>query len=183
MGVKMEKAKDIMFDAIEKFTSQRHINAIKNGMIAYVPFTIIASVALLLANFPSETYINFVTKILKVSEAAVWQEKLNYFMNGTMDIASIICLLFISYYLAKEYKEIDPMYASVISLCVYFLVTPLQTVDGAVMLEYAKLGATSLIVDFCWAYGTRIYRFLMNRNLQIKLPSSVPPAVGYRSLL
>ncbi|WP_052352904.1 PTS sugar transporter subunit IIC [Neobacillus dielmonensis] len=179
MGLNMDKAKDVLFDGIEKFTSNRHINAIKNGMIAYVPFTIIASVALLIANFPSKAYINFVTKMLGLSDPSIWQDKLNYFMNGTMDLASIICLLFISYNLAKEYKETDPMYSSIISLCVYFLLTPLKVVKGTVMLEFGKLGATSLIVAIVIALIVpEIYRLLMKKKLQIKLPSSVPPAVA-----
>lgn len=179
MSLNTEKLKDSLFEGIERFTAQKHINAIKNGMIAYVPFTIIASVALLIANFPSKTYINFVTKMLGLSDPTIWQDKVNYFMNGTMDLAAILCLLLISYNLTKEYKEIDPMYASVISLCVYFLLTPLKTIKGAAMLEYGKLGATSLIVAIVIALVVpELYRFLMNRKLQIKLPSSVPPAVA-----
>lgn len=175
-----EKAKDIMFDGIEKITTQKHINAIKNGMVSYVPFTIIAAIALLIANFPSETYINFITRLLGVSDASVWQEQVNFFMNVTMDLASIICLLFISYNLSLEYKDIiDPIYSVVISLCIYFLLTPLVSVNDVAMLEFGKLGATSLIVAIILGLLIpELYRFLMGRKLQIKLPSSVPPAVA-----
>ena len=102
----IEKLKEGMFDGIEKITTQRHINAIKNGMVSYVPFTIIAAIALLIANFPSEGYINFVTNLLGVSDASVWQNQVTFFMDGTMNLAAIICLLFISYNLSLEYKEI-----------------------------------------------------------------------------
>ena len=176
----IEKLKEGMFDGIEKITTQRHINAIKNGMVSYVPFTIIAAIALLIANFPSESYINFVTNLLGVSDASVWQNQVTFFMDGTMNLAAIICLLFISYNLSLEYKGIiDPIYSIVMSLCVYFLLTPLVNVNDTVMLEFAKLGATSLIVAIVIALVIpELYRLLMSRKLQIKLPSSVPPAVA-----
>ena len=159
----IEKLKEGMFDGIEKITTQRHINAIKNGMVSYVPFTIIAAIALLIANFPSEGYINFVTNLLGVSDASVWQNQVTFFMDGTMNLAAIICLLFISYNLSLEYKEIiDPIYSIVMSLCVYFLLTPLVNVNDTVMLEFAKLGATSLIVAIVIALVIpELYRLLI----------------------
>ena len=32
--------KEKLLDSVEKLTNQKHINAIKKGMMAYVPFTI-----------------------------------------------------------------------------------------------------------------------------------------------
>ncbi|MDB2105911.1 PTS sugar transporter subunit IIC [Clostridium paraputrificum] len=175
----MKNFREKMFLYIEKFTSQRHINAIKDGMIAYVPFTIVASIALLVANFPSETYINFVTKMLRCSEPSQWVTKVEYFMDGTMNLASIICILFIAYNLSKNYKEIDPMYSSVISLCTYFLLTPTQSPEIGKTMLAAHFGAKSLIVAIIIGLIVpELYRVLMSKNLKIKLPDSVPPTVA-----
>lgn len=38
--------KEKLLDSVEKLTNQKHINAIKKGMMAYVPFTIIGAIAL-----------------------------------------------------------------------------------------------------------------------------------------
>lgn len=45
--------KECALDIVEKITEEKHINAIKKSMMAYVPFTIIGAVALLIAYFPS----------------------------------------------------------------------------------------------------------------------------------
>ena len=89
--------KEKMLVWVSKFSTNKYVTAIKNGVVAYTPFTIIASVALLITNFPSQGYIDFVTNLLGVSEASVWQNQVNSFMNGTMNLGGIICLLFISF--------------------------------------------------------------------------------------
>lgn len=121
--------KETLLKNIGKFAQEKHINAIKNGMMAYVPFTIIAALGLLIANFPSETYTNFVTNIFGFKDASVWQNAVGSIMNGTMNLGTIITTLFISYNLCKEYKEkMEPINGAVISLCVYFLLIPWETV-------------------------------------------------------
>lgn len=122
--------KEKMLVWVSKFSTNKYVTAIKNGVIAYTPFTIIASVALLLSNFPSQGYIDFVTNLLGVSEASVWQNQVNSFMNGTMNLGGIICLLFISYNLAEQFNnpKIKPIYATVISFGVFYFLTPLSNI-------------------------------------------------------
>lgn len=54
------------------------------------PFTIIASVFLIIAYIPIPAYENFITSILNVENAGVWQGKLIYVSNATMDV-ELIC--------------------------------------------------------------------------------------------
>ena len=49
-------------DAIEAFTTERHVVAVKNGMMTFVPFTVVGAISLLIAAFPSQAYTNFVTQ-------------------------------------------------------------------------------------------------------------------------
>ena len=65
------KFKDKVLDFVEKITEQKHINAIKKGMMAYVPFTIIGAIALLIAYFPYQGYIDFITNIFGFKDASV----------------------------------------------------------------------------------------------------------------
>lgn len=48
-----------------------YVTAIRDAMLAYVPFTFIASIFLILACFPIEGFNNFVSSVLHC-EAAVW---------------------------------------------------------------------------------------------------------------
>ena len=163
--------KEKLFDLIEKITEEKHINAIKDGMIAYVPFTIINSVVLLLAFFPSDAYLNFVTSITGCATAWDWQSKLLDIGNGAMNIGAVISLLFIAYNLSKNFKKVDPIFPAVLSLGVYMLLTPV--VDGAISMSY--FGPTSLIVAILVGLLVpQAYRLLLETKLKIRLPEQVP---------
>lgn len=173
--------KETLLKNIGKFAQEKHINAIKNGMMAYVPFTIIAALGLLIANFPSETYTNFVTNIFGFKDASVWQNAVGSIMNGTMNLGTIITTLFISYNLCKEYKEkMEPINGAVISLCVYFLLIPWETVKSLDVVQTSYFGSQNLIVGIIVSMVVpEFYRFLMSKDkLKIKLPSEVPPMVA-----
>lgn len=173
--------KECTLDIVEKITEEKHINAIKKGMMAYVPFTIIGAVALLIAYFPSQAYIDFVTNLFGFEDASIWQGAITSIMNGSMNLGAIICTLFISYDLCKGYTdEFDPMYGAVISLCMYFLLTPWDSLDGVTTIATSYFGTSSLIVGIIVALVVpELYRWLMTKDkIKIKLPPQVPPMVS-----
>ena len=177
----VEAVKDKIFDAVEIFTSEKHVVAIKDGMMAYIPFTIIGAIALLVANFPFQPYIDFVTNILGLSDSTIWQNAVSSLNNGAMNIGSVICTLFIGYNLSKNYKnEVDPMLGGVVSLCMYLLLTPWDSFDGTTAIATSYFGTSSLIVGiFCGLLVPEVLRLLMKVDaLKIKLPSQVPPMVA-----
>lgn len=173
--------KEKLLDSVEKLTNQKHINAIKKGMMAYVPFTIIGAIALLIAYFPYQGYIDAVTAILGVKDATVWQNAITSINNAGMNLGAIFATVFIAYNLSKEYKEIiDPIYGTVLTLGIYFLMIPWQTVDGNLVISTSYFGTGSLIVGILLALVIpELYRYLMAVDvLKIKLPPQVPPMVA-----
>lgn len=177
MGIQKEK----LLDSVEKLTNQKHINAIKKGMMAYVPFTIIGAIALLIAYFPYQGYIDAVTAILGVKDATVWQNAITSINNAGMNLGAILATVFIAYNLSKEYKEIiDPIYGTALTLGIYFLMIPWQTVDGNLVISTSYFGTGSLIVGILLALVIpELYRYLMEVDvLKIKLPPQVPPMVA-----
>ena len=173
--------KEKLLDSVEKLTNQKHINAIKKGMMAYVPFTIIGAIALLIAYFPYQGYIDAVTAILGVKDATVWQNAITSINNAGMNLGAILATVFIAYNLFKEYKEIiDPIYGTALTLGIYFLMIPWQTVDGNLVISTSYFGTGSLIVGILLALVIpELYRYLMEVDvLQIKLPPQVPPMVA-----
>lgn len=173
--------KEKLLDSVEKLTNQKHINAIKKGMMAYVPFTIIGAIALLIAYFPYQGYIDAVTAILGVKDATVWQNAITSINNAGMNLGAILATVFIAYNLSKEYKEIiDPIYGTALTLGIYFLMIPWQTVDGNLVNSTSYFGTGSLIVGILLALVIpELYRYLMEVDvLKIKLPPQVPPMVA-----
>lgn len=173
--------KEKLLDSVEKPTNQKHINAIKKGMMAYVPFTIIGAIALLIAYFPYQGYIDAVTAILGVKDATVWQNAITSINNAGMNLGAILATVFIAYNLSKEYKEIiDPIYGTALTLGIYFLMIPWQTVDGNLVISTSYFGTGSLIVGILLALVIpELYRYLMEVDvLKIKLPPQVPPMVA-----
>lgn len=179
--MKLESLRDKMFTAIEVFTQEKHINAIKDGMMAYIPFTIIGAIALLVAYFPLDAYTNAVTSLLGLSDASIWQAAVSSVNNAGMNIGSVVCTLFIAYNLSKEYKDsFDPILGAAFSLCVYILLTPWDTFDSGTAILTSYFGTSSLIVGIiCALVVPDLMRLLMkSEKLKIKLPSSVPPMVA-----
>lgn len=173
--------KEKLLDSVEKLTNQKHINAIKKGMMAYVPFTIIGAIALLIAYFPYQGYIDAVTAILGVKDATVWQNAITSINNAGMNLGAILATVFIAYNLSKEYKEIiDPIYGTALTLGIYFLMIPWQTVDGNLVISTSYFGTGSLIVGILLALVIpELYRYLMEVDvLKIKLPPQEPPMVA-----
>lgn len=173
--------KEKLLDSVEKLTNQKHINAIKKGMMAYVPFTIIGAIALLIAYFPYQGYIDAVTAILGVKDATVWQNAITSINNAGMNLGAILATVFIAYNLSKEYKEIiDPIYGTALTIGIYFLMIPWQTVDGNLVISTSYFGTGSLIVGILLALVIpELYRYLMEVDvLKIKLPPQVPPMVA-----
>ena len=173
--------KEKLLDSVEKLTNQKHINAIKKGMMAYVPFTIIGAIALLITYFPYQGYIDAVTAILGVKDATVWQNAITSINNAGMNLGAILATVFIAYNLSKEYKEIiDPIYGTALTLGIYFLMIPWQTVDGNLVISTSYFGTGSLIVGILLALVIpELYRYLMEVDvLKIKLPPQVPPMVA-----
>lgn len=146
-----------------------------------MPFTIIGAIALLIAYFPYQGYIDAVTAILGVKDATVWQNAITSINNAGMNLGAIFATVFIAYNLSKEYKEIiDPIYGTVLTLGIYFLMIPWQTVDGNLVISTSYFGTGSLIVGILLALVIpELYRYLMVVDvLKIKLPPQVPPMVA-----
>lgn len=146
-----------------------------------MPFTIIGAIALLIAYFPYQGYIDAVTAILGVKDATVWQSAITTINNAGMNLGAILATVFIAYNLSKEYKEIiDPIYGTALTIGIYFLMIPWQTVDGSLVISTSYFGTGSLIVGILLALVIpELYRYLMEVDvLKIKLPPQVPPMVA-----
>lgn len=170
-----------MVPVVSKFASLRYMRALKSGFMVIMPLTIIASVFLLITDFPINGYPEFMAKIF----GPEWDSFLSPAYRATFDMMGILLAGTIAYKLAES-DEVDPLPVMIISIVAYVIVTPkfVTAESGEVInkvLPMAWLGTKGVITAIIMSItSTEIYRFIVKKNLVIKLPENVPPMV-YKS--
>lgn len=178
--------------------AQRHLVAVRDGFIALMPLVMAGSFAVLLNNvflkpdalFPQKVfnlnpdtsgYLKFTGKYLVPLMGNIWW--------GTFAVLALVLVFTIAYQLAKSY-EVNPLSAAVVAVAGFLALTPqgvtVTLADGKTTQgtwgnfgwQYFNFTAllTAIIVTLVI---TEIFVKLMKRNITIKMPDNVPPAVGH----
>lgn len=151
-----------------------YILTIRDSMLAYMPFTIIASIFLILANMPFAGFNDAVSAILHM-DAAVWQGKLMSVYFVSLNIAGFLVVLTASYSIAVQFG-VNVLQVLVTNVISFLLLFPLG--EGNT-LALGDLGATSMFCAIIVSIvGARLYKFIDDKGIKIKMPDSVPPAVS-----
>ncbi|MDM5188734.1 PTS sugar transporter subunit IIC [Bacillus sp. DX4.1] len=156
-----------------RLSEQRHLQAIRDGVISALPFIIVGSFFLIFA-FPP---------VPKDSFIAEWAAKnitsilIPYRL--TMFIMSLYIAFGIGYNLAKSYK-LDALSGAQIAVCSLLLtLTPELIKDKGFMLPMTNLGGHGLFVAMIVSIlSVEILRFCKTKNVIIKMPEQVPPSVS-----
>ena len=167
-----------------KLAGQRHLNALKDGIILTMPLIIIGSFFLILGFIPITGYPEFMAGIF----GDEWLTKLLYPYNATFNMMGLIAAFGIAYRLAERYG-IDAITAGAISLCAFLLATPFtvsftpegfkEAVTATDAIPVAMMGSKGLFVAMVIAlFSTEVYNFIIKKNIVIKMPDGVPPAVA-----
>jgi len=167
-----------------KMAGQRHLQALRDGIVLTMPLIIIGSVFLILSNLPIPGYNDFMAGIF----GKEWATKMAYPVGATFDIMALLACFGIAYRLAEKYG-VDALSAGAISLAAFLLATPYKVsflpsgakeailVDGGI--PTALMGSKGLFVAMIVAIlSTEIYRWFIQKDIIIKMPDGVPPAVG-----
>lgn len=173
-----------------KLGTQRHLQAIANGMMMTLPLLVIGSIFMLLANPPISTELvdpnssNFFIQFLLNWKA--WATEYNAMIlapyNMTFGMLGLFTAFGISYSLSKAYK-MDSAVNGIISASIFLLVCTTSvtaSVDGADVsaITTSFLGSDGLIVAIVLGLLTVEITRLINRfGLNIKFPASVPSMV------
>ena len=158
-----------------KLASSRHLIALRDGMTLAVPMIIIGSIFMIIAQFPIQSYLDFMASVFGKN----WATVLQYPTNASFHIMGLIAVVGISFNLAKSYK-VDPISAAIVSLGAFILTIPLKTDKaGALWLPLTQLDSaglfTAIIVGL---FITDFYVWMIHKNWTIKMPDTVPPAVS-----
>ncbi|WP_134686595.1 PTS cellobiose transporter subunit IIC [Brevibacillus migulae] len=167
-----------------RVAEQKHLQAVRDGIILTMPLLIIGSLFLILGFIPVPGYDEFMAGVF----GEAWRTKLLYPVNATFDVMAIIASFGVAYRLAEKYK-VDALASGAISVSAFLLATPFQvnfTPEGATQavqvggaIPVTLMGSQGLFVAMLVAIlSTEIYRFVIQKKIVIKLPDGVPPAVS-----
>lgn len=179
------KNKNSYFDTLQNMlgklsislSSNMYINAIKDGMLAYMPFTFIASIFLIIAYFPIPAFIDFVTAVTGL-ETAVWQAKLVLVNDASLAIGGLLVLLAISRSLADK-MNINGMQVSLTAVVSFMLLIPYGSNEQGSFISVGFLGAQTIFLAILVSIlCARLYKLIDDRGIKIKMPAAVPPAVS-----
>lgn len=156
--------------------TQRHMTAIRKGIIATMPLTIVGSFFTILLNIPIES-------VAAVIEP--YRQILDIPFRYTIGILALYATFGIASSLAKSYK-VDSLTAGILALMSFLIVAApptqvLEDLEGITAGRYiniANLGSGSLFGAIVTAIiSVEIYRFFIEKKITIKMPDGVPPEV------
>lgn len=160
-----------------RIEQQKHLQAVKDGMICIIPIIILGSFSILpmafMNLFPSGPIHDFFANNIEIF---TYPDK---FTNGLL---SVFAVYFIANSLAKKY-ELKSNQLAITAIIVHLILSGV-IIEGGIGTQF--LGAEGLFTSIIAAIMTvEVARFMFNKKLVFKLPDSVPEMVAdsFSSLL
>lgn len=159
-----------------KLGSNKHMAAVRSGIIATLPLTIIGSFFVILLNIPNEAYMKWI---------APYRATIDIPFRYTVGLMALYCAFSIASCLAKSYK-LDQMTAGLLSVmafavsCIPYTQVPKieGVINGGRWVNLAGFNAGSLFgAILCAIISVEIYRYMKEKNIMIKMPEGVPEGV------
>lgn len=186
LGKFQESLERTLMPISEKMSKQRHLGALRDGMMLMIPATIVGGVFMILAMppvdlttiQPTNFFFSFLIAWKTWANANISWLIVPYYM--TIGIISVYVSAGVSYSLAKTY-EMNPITNAICALVVLFTVTATSasTAEGAAVYTISGLGTSSMFFAMVSALVVvEIDRLFEVHNITIKMPDIVPPAVS-----
>ena len=154
-----------------KLSTNKYLISIRDGITLAMPLIIIGSLFMVIASFPVPGWEQWLGDI-GVS-GYLWKG-----VDSSFGLIGLIASFGIAQSLANQHK-VDGVAAGIISLSSYIMVTPFVSSETGAGIPVAYVGARGLFVAIILGLiSASIFKSFIHRNIQIKLPESVPPAVS-----
>lgn len=156
-----------------RLAEQRHLLAIRDGVVSALPFIIVGSFFLLIAMPPLPEDWAFT----QWAESNADEILIPYRM--TMFIMSLYIAFGIGYNLSQSYK-VDPLSGGQLSVAALLLtITPSALEELGFVLPMEYLGGSGLFMTIIVSLiSVEIYRVCKQKNITLKLPDAVPASVS-----
>jgi PTS system cellobiose-specific IIC component len=168
---------DAMTDLMEKMApifDQPILASIRDGFVAMMPILIVGALVLIILQFPL-CFKDDPACYLEAHLPANISGTLWNVFNVTYGLLSIYVLMSIAYALARR-RGLDPLMPVLFSFLSYILVATPELVNGE---AGNYLDSSGLFTAMVLAVVTvEVYRFFIQKNIVIKMPDGVPPAIS-----
>ncbi|MGT2964641.1 PTS sugar transporter subunit IIC [Streptococcus acidominimus] len=162
-----------------KFVNMRGIIALKDGMLAILPLTVVGSIFLIMGQLPFEGLNQAIAGVF----GAEWTEPFMQVYNGTFAIMGLISCFSIGYSYAKN-SGVEPLPAGVLSLSAFFILLRSSYIpkqgeaigDAITKVWFGGQGIIGAII-IGLVVGA-IYTLFVQRHIVIKMPEQVPQAIS-----
>lgn len=161
-----------------KIGGQRHLLALRDGIVMVMPLLILGAFAMIIAEFPLTAYTDLMVRLFGEG----WNSFEGIIMNATYGIVALVACFGICSSLVNSYK-IDGTPAGMISLSSFFIINIISNfTDGESTV--AAWAASTFTANFLFTaiivalVSGEIYRFLVQKKFTITLPKSVPSTVA-----
>lgn len=175
---------DKITDKVMKFAQLRYIKIIMNAFMGIAAFSIGSSLFSLVKSIPIGPWQDFLT-------ASGLGNILSIPINMVSSLYAIMVVLCVGYEVAKSFNQ-RPLPAAMVAFGSFMIVTPFEAavtitneageaISGiaANVLPLGPLGSQGIFVAMiCGLIGGRLYVLLLEKNIKIKMPDSIPPSVA-----
>ena len=163
----------VLAGPLNSFASLPAIVAIQNGLVAVMPLILIGSISLVFSLLGTDS-IGGVTILPFLAPYVSQIQVINSLTMGFLGIYAAVAIP-ASY---AENEGLDIKTCSILGLAVFFMFTCNGlSEDGSI--STTAFGATGLFaIIISSLIGVWIYQMLVKRDITIKMPEGVPPAVG-----
>lgn len=159
---------------LSKISEQRHLRAIRDGVVSAIPLIIVGSFFLIIAMPPIPVDWGFHVW----ATAHVQEIMIPYRM--TFWIMSLYICFGIGYNLAKSY-DLDPLAGGQLAVAAFLLsIMPVFTKSGDIMLNMSTLGSVGIFPCMLLAiFAVEVLHFCAKHHLMFKMPEQVPSSVAH----
>jgi cellobiose PTS system EIIC component len=158
--------------ALTALSENTYLSAIRAGMVAVVPLTIIGGLFMIVVNLPVDNW---------EKRAAAYLPLLKVPVTATFGVLGLVACLAIAYDLGSRLKQ--DAFVSAILAGVVFLMIQVDPAPEEQALVMSGLGSKGLFTGILIALiCVRVQKLFTDWNLVIRMPASVPPVV-YESFL
>lgn len=179
MKMNKEQMLDKAMMVADKVQTNKYLMSVSNGLMATLPLLMVGSICMLINIFPIDAWKNLLANI-----------GLSPILSLGSTITTSLIALYASFTIAFRFAELDGKKAvtgGLIGLLGFMIVTPIYNLktegidfNGLTnVLPFTWLGAKGLFTAIIVALlGAKVYCVLIDKNITIKMPQSVPANVA-----
>lgn len=174
-----EKLESSVGTVAVKLANQKHISALKDGMMFTLPFTLLGGICMILMYPPIGNTTNAFLLAWKTAGPTIPLFAVGYWL--TLGILALYATAGVAYSLAKSY-DLHPGHYAFVSMAVFLTIACptifVKNSDGIRAIALTNLDASGMFAGIVVALVTvSIGAFMKKHNITIKMPAEVPQSI------